>query len=42
MVQKIYSKKHIVSFVSTNDNVTELVNPGMVKIQKLADLENKT
>ena len=40
LVQKIYWKMHPVSCANTHQHVIDLVNHGMIKIQKLECLEN--
>ena len=42
VVQKIYSKMHLISCTNTHRDITDLVNHGMLKIQKLEYLENET
>ena len=42
VVQKIFSKTHPFSYTNTHHDVINLVNHGMIKIQKLNYLENGT
>ena len=42
LVQKIYTKMYPISCTNTHHDVTDLINHGMVKIQKFEYLENGT
>ena len=42
VVQKIYSKMHLISCTNTHHDITGLVNHGMVKNTKTEYLENET